>query len=159
MFRFQLKMKFRNDDLENYDNFDVYAAAGALRGRPNDLFKKTGSRRRQKSPCYQLGPPRRQLWRDISTGQERNFSQAPSIPKAQSVISIESMQTVNTSVWGSVMSITSSSSSSGGSSSSGARILPLEPSRSSSRNTMNGFQSPWTSTSSLIKRNHFFRLY
>ena len=151
MLRFHAQ-KFRNYDLEDYDNFDVNAT-DAPRGRSNDRFKKPSSRRRQKSPCYQLEPPRRQLWRDISTGQERNFSEAPSIPKAQSVISIESMQTVNTSVWGSVLSITSSSSSSG------ARILPSEPSRSSSRNTMNGFQSPWTSTSSLIKRNHFFRLY
>ena len=150
-------MKFHNDDLEDYDNFDVYAA---VNGRSDDRFKKTGSRRRQKSPCYQLGPPRRQLWRDFPDEQGRNFSQAPSIPKAPSVTSIESIQTINTSVRGSVISITGSMSSSGGSSSSGARILPSEPSRSSSRNTMYGLQS-WTSTSSLriTKKNYYFKFY
>ena len=135
MFRFHLKMNFRND------------AAGALRGISNDRFKKTSSRKRQKSPCYQLGPPRRQLRTNSLAGQERNFSQAPSIPKAPSERSIESMDTINTSVGGGVMCITCSMSS--GSSSSGSRILPSEPSRSSSRNTMYGLQSPWTSTTSL----------
>ena len=161
MFRFHHKMKFHNDDLEDCDNFDVYAAVGALNGRSNDRFKKTGSRRRQKSPCYQLGPPRRQLWRDFPDEHGRNSPQAPSIPKAPSVTSIESIQTINTSVGGSVISITGSMSSSGGSSSSGARILPSEPSMSSSRNTMYGIQSPWTSTSSLrnTKKNYYFKFY
>lgn len=117
----------------------------------------------QKSPCYQLEPPRRQRQRDIPAGQGRNFSQTPSIPKAPSVTSIESMQTITSSVGGSVMSITSSLSSD--SSSSGTRMLISEPSRSYSRNTMNGLQSPWTSTSSLKvvtemkKRYHFFKFY
>ena len=140
--------KFRNYDLEDYDNFDVNAT-DAPRGRSNDRFKKPSSRRRQKSPCYQLGPPRR--WRDIPAGQGRNFSQAPSLPKAPSVTSIESMETSNSSIGGSDMSITTSLSSD--SSSSGSRMLSSEPSRSSSRNTMNGLQSPWTSTSSLNHDN------
>ena len=138
--------RFRKYDSEDYDNFDGNAEAAAPRGRSNDRFKKP-SRSRHKSPCYQLGPPRRQRWRDIPAGQGRNFSQAPSLPKAPSVTSIESMQTSDLSIGGSNMSITSSLSSD--SSSSGSRMLSSEPSRSSSRNTMNGLQSPWTSTTSL----------
>ena len=135
MFHFNAK-KIRKYDLEDYDNFDVNAAADAPKGRSNYRYRKLGSRKRQKSPCYQLEPPRRQRWRDIPAGQVNNFSKAPSI------------QTINTSVVGSVMSITSSLSSD--SSSSGSRLLISEPSRSYSRNTMNGLQSPWTSTSSLF---------
>ena len=148
MFHFRAK-KFRKSDLEDYDNFDVNAAADAPKGRSHYRYRKPGSR---KSPCYQLEPPRKQRWRDILAGQANNFSKAPSI------------QTINTSVVGSVMSITSSFSSN--SSSSGSRMLISEPSRSYSRNTMNGLQSPWTSTSSLfLKRKsyllprYFFKFY
>ena len=144
MFHFRAK-KFRKSDLEDYDNFDVNAAADAPKGRSNYRYRKPGSRKRQKSPCYQLEPPRRQRWRDIPAGQANNFSKAPSI------------QTINTSVGGSVMSITSSLSSD--SSSSGSRMLISEPSRSYSRNTMNGLQSPWTSTSSLFLKRNFFKFY
>ena len=136
--------RFRNYELEDYDNFDVNPSP---RGRPNDRFKRPEHGRRRKSPCYQVRRPSREKWRDIPAGQGRNFSQAPSLPKTPSVTSIESMQTSNSSVGGSDMSITSSLSSD--SSSSGSRMLSSEPSRSSSRNTMNGLQSPWTSTSSL----------
>ena len=138
--------RFRNYESEDYDNFDDNPSP---RGRSNDHFKKPGSRRRQKSPCVQV--ERRQRWRDIPAGQGRNFSQAPSLPKAPSVTSIESMETNYSSIGGSDMSITSSLSSD--SSSSGSRMLSSEPSRSSSRNTMNGLQSPWTSTSSLNHDN------
>ena len=158
IFHFRAK-KFRKSDLEDYDNFDVNAAADAPKGRSNYRYRKPGSRKRQKSPCYQLEPPRRQRWRDIPPGQAKNFSKASSIIKAQSVTSKESMQTINTSVVGSVMSITSSLSSD--SSSSGSRMLVSEPSRSYSRNTMNGLQSPWTSTSSLFlkRKSYFFKFY
>ena len=149
MLRFHAR-EFRNYDLEDYDNFDPDAAAAAPRGRSNDRFKTPRSR--HKSPCYQQPKPtRRQRWRDIPAGQGRNFSQAPSLPKAPSVTSIESMETSNSSIGGNDMSITTSLSSD--SSSSGSRMLSSEPSRSSSRNTMNGLQSPWTSTSSLNHDN------
>ena len=133
MLRFHAK-EFRNFESEDYDNFDDNAAAPP-RGRSNDLFKTPGSRRRQKSPCYQQPkPPRRQRPRDIPAGQGKNFSKAPSIPKAPSVTSVESMETSYSSAGGSNMSITSLLSSD--SSSSGSRMLSSEP-------------SPWTSTSSL----------
>ena len=151
---------------ENYDEFDSDAP---LRGMPT---VRSLNRKRHKSPCVQLGPPRRknhpkeitqkknQQFEEIRQGL--SFTRNPSSdemidsrslgspqPSFSSMThgsnaSIPSMFGSNTS--GSSQSIDSISSNS---SSSGLRLLPKDPSRSSSTNTLDDVHSISTSTTSL----------
>ena len=141
---------------ENYDEFDSDAP---LRGRQTvrSLYRK-----RHKSPCVQLGPPRRRNQQIEGIRQGFNFTRNPSSNEmidnrslgspqlsfssmtGGSNASIPSMFGSNTS--GSSQSIDTISSDS---SSSGLRILPKDPSRSNSRNTLNDVHSLCSSTTSL----------
>ena len=154
---------------EKYDDFELdhdpkldYASR---RGRSTSRNVQFDFRKpRQKSPCVQLGRPKRKTQQIETNRQGFCFTRNPSIPEMISTRSLESPQPSHSSMLGdsigSIPSMLSSNISNSSHSidavssvcsSSRSCILPADTSRSSSRNTFDFVQSAWTSTTSLYE--------
>ena len=150
---------------ENYDDFDSESPLEPpLRGRLTSRYDQSGFRRRQKSPCLQIKPPKRKTQPIEMRRQGLNIARNPSTTEILPNSSLLSPQPSYSSMTGgsnqSLPSLYSNLSSSthsidsisSASSSSGLRILPNDPSRSCSRDTLDDVHSLRSSTVSLNQK-------